>query len=171
MWWCKVETESVLKDFSRITVCICNCQSASVVNVFSLVSHLLDKKCCTSNTASEHMHAKLETRNWHWRRWGLSCREVVILTCTQTEVILYANVPWWTLITMHYLLLPVYRVQTFMTMPLDLWGLFSTMDHNVLPDHQLVLAEMKGQWLKQLLSQRTDWTQNWLVGIFMQTLS
>lgn len=43
-----------LKIFSRITVCICKCWFASVVNVFSLVSHLLDEKCCTSNSIWEY---------------------------------------------------------------------------------------------------------------------
>lgn len=171
MWWCKVGNQIYFKRFfSRITVCICKCQSASAVNVFSLVSHLLDEKCCTSNTVSENMHAKFETRNWHWGRWNLLYRKVVILTYIQIEVIPYASVPWWTFITIHYLL-PGYRMQTFKPMLLDLWGFFSTMDHSVLPDHQPALAEIEGQWLKQLPSLRTDWTQNWLVCIFMQILS
>lgn len=168
----KYKSESILKDFfPSIKVCICKCHLASAGNVFSLVSHLPDKNCCTSNTAYENINANFKTRNWRWKGRSLPCREVVILTYAQTEVILYASVPWSTFITIHYLLLPACGMQTFRPMSLDLWGLFSTMDRNVLPDHQLPLAETEDQWLNQLLSQRTDWTQSWLVDIFMQTLS
>lgn len=142
MWWCKVGSWIYFKRFfSRITVCICKCLFASAVNVFSLVNHLLDEKCCTSNTVSVNMHAKYETRNWHWGRCNLLYRKVVILTYIQIEVIPYASVPWGTFITIRFLL-PVYRMQTFKPMLFDLWALFSTMDHSVLPDHQLSLAKL-----------------------------
>lgn len=67
----KWKSESILKDFSSIEVCICKCRLASAGNVFSLISHLPDKNCCTSNTAYENMNAKFETRTWQWKRWSL----------------------------------------------------------------------------------------------------
>lgn len=54
----KWKAESTFEDFSRITVCICKCRSASAVNIFSLVSHLLDKSVAV---ATQHLRTCMQS--------------------------------------------------------------------------------------------------------------